>query len=91
MFQCTKYNDKLNVSSTKIKELRLKKHLSLSDLSIKLALMGIDISKTSLYKLENGKRVLKDFELYALAYVFDVPVEELLESFIEELKNENVV
>ena len=91
MYQCTKYNDKLNVSSKKIKELRKKNNLSLSGLSIKLALMGIDIPKTSLYKLEKGNRVLKDFELYGLAHIFNVPIEELLENFIDELKNEDVI
>ena len=91
MYQCSKYNDRLNVSSQKIKELRIKNHLSLSGLSTKLALMGIDISKPSLHKLETGKRVLKDYELYGLSHIFKVPIEELLDDFITELKDENVV
>ncbi len=91
MYQCSKYNNKLNVSSKKIKELRQKNNLSLSGLSTKLALMGVDIPKTSLYKLENGKRILKDYELYALSHVFNVSVEELLTDFISELKDENIV
>ena len=91
MYQCSKYNNKLNVSSRKIKELREKNHLSLSGLSTKLALMGIDIPKPSLHKLETGKRILKDYELYALSHVFNVPIEELLNDFISELKDENVV
>lgn len=91
MYQCNKYNDKLNVSSRKIKELREKNKLSLNGLSTKLALMGIDISKPSLHKLETGKRILKDYELYALSHVFNVPIEELLNDFISELKDEDVV
>ena len=72
MYQCSKYNDRLNVTGRKIKELRTKNSLSLSQLSAKLALMGIDISKPSLHKLETGKRILKDFELCGLAQVFHV-------------------
>lgn len=53
--------------------------------------MGIDISKPSLHKLETGKRVLKDYELYGLSHIFKVPIEELLDDFITELKDENVV
>ena len=64
MYQNTKYNEHLNVSGKKIKELRIKNKLTLSALSIKLALIGIDIPKQSLYKLETGDRVIKDFELY---------------------------
>lgn len=91
MYQCSKYNNQLNVSSRKIKELRIKNHLSLSGLSTKLALMGIDIPKPSLHKLEKGNRILKDYELYAIAHVFHVPIEELLDDFISELKKEDVV
>lgn len=91
MYQCSKYNNKLNVTSRKIKELRIKNHLSLSELSTKLALMGIDISKPSLHKLETGKRILKDYELYGLSCVFHVSVEELLTDFITELEDENVL
>ncbi len=91
MYQCSKYNDRLNVTSKKIKELRIKNNLSLSELSTKLALMGIDISKPSLHKLETGKRILKDFELCGLAQVFHVSMEDILSDFISELKNDNVV
>ncbi len=91
MYQCSKYNGRLNVTSKKIKELRIKNNLSLSELSTKLALMGIDISKPSLHKLETGKRILKDYELCGLAQVFHVPLEELLSNFIDELKKDNLV
>lgn len=91
MYQCSKYNNRLNVSSNKIKELREKNNLSLSKLSAKLSLMGIDISKPSLHKLETGKRVVKDFELYGLSCIFNVPIEYLLKDFIDELKHEDIV
>lgn len=91
MYQCSKYNNKLNVSSKKIKELRQKNNLSLSGLSTKLALMGVDISKPSLYKLENGKRILKDYELFGLSVIFNVPVEEFLSDFMNDLKDEHIV
>ena len=64
------------ITASQVKELREKNHLSLTDLSTKLALVGVDISKPSLHKLEKGKRILKDYELYALSYVFQVPIEE---------------
>lgn len=89
MYQCSKYNDRLNVTGKKIKELRIKNNLSLSQLSTKLALMGIDISKPSLHKLETGKRILKDYEICGLSEVFNISLEELLSDFITELKNEN--
>lgn len=91
MYQCSKYNNQLNVSSKKIKELRLKNNLSLSALSTKLALMGIDIPKPSLHKLEKGNRIIKDYELYALSIVFNVSIEELLGDFVYDFKNDAAV
>ena len=89
MYQCGKYNNHLNVSNKKIRELRIKNNLSLSALSTKLALLGIDIPKPSLHKLEQGNRIIKDYELYAFAYIFKVPIEELLDDFITEFKQDN--
>ena len=91
MYQCSKYNEHLNVTARKIKELRTKNNLSLSGLSTKLALMGIDISKPSLHKLETGQRILKDYELFGLSIIFDVPVEEFLSDFMNDLKDEHIV
>ena len=83
MYQCTKYNNQLNVTGKKIKELRVKNNLSLSGLSTKLALMGIDISKPSLHKLETGHRILKDYELFGLSMVFKVPIEDFISDFMD--------
>ena len=91
MYQCSKYNNQLNVTGKKIKELRIKNNLSLSGLSTKLALMGIDISKPSLHKLETGNRILKDYELFGFSMVFKVPIQEFISDFIDDLKNENIV
>ena len=91
MYQCSKYNERLNVTARKIKELRLKNNLSLSGLSTKLALIGIDISKPSLHKLETGQRILKDYELFGLSVIFNVPVEEFLSDFMDNLKDEHIV
>ena len=90
MYQSSKYNNKLNVTGKKIKELRQKNHLSLSNLSIKLALMGIGISKPSLHKLENGNRVIKDYEPHGLSQVFNISLNELLNDFEKEIKKNNV-
>ena len=91
MYQCSKYNERLNVTGKKIKELRMKNKLSISDLSTKLALIGIDISKPSLHKLETGNRILKDYELFGLSIIFNVPVEEFLADFLKDLKDENMI
>ncbi len=86
MNKIIKYNDKLNVIGDKIRNYREKEKLSLSQMSDKLMLMGIDIPKSSLQNIEKGKRVVKEYEFYALCKFFNVTMEEMLKDFIKELK-----
>ena len=86
MNKIIKYNDKLNVIGDKVRKYREKEKLSLSQMSDKLMLMGIDIPKSSLQNIEKGKRVVKEYEFYALCKFFNVTMEEMLKDFIKELK-----
>ncbi len=84
-----KYDDRLNVIGNTLRKYRESKNLSLSQLSNELMLMGIDIPKSSLQNIEVGKRVVKEYEFYALCSIFNVPMEEMLKDFINKLKKEN--
>ena len=81
-----KYEDSLNVISQNMKEIRMDKSISLSKLSDKLMLMGIDISKQSLHRIENNERSVRDYELSGIAIALGVTTDELLNKFIESIK-----
>ena len=76
-----KFENNLNVISNEMKKIRIEKKISLSLLSDKLMLMGIDISKQSLYRIENNKRSVRDYELYGIAKVLNISTDELLADF----------
>lgn len=59
MNNITKYNGKLNILGEKIKYYREKNNLSLSQLSNQLMLLGIDIPKSSLQRIETGRKSYK--------------------------------
>lgn len=86
MKNSTKYNDNLNVIGEKIKYYREINNLSLSQLSDKLQLIGIDIPKNSLQRLEKGDRIIKEYELAGFSKIFKVPTDELLKDFLKELE-----
>lgn len=86
MNNITKYNDKLNIVGNKIKFYREKNGLSLSQLSNALMLVGIDIPKSSIQRIEVGRRVVKDYELVGIAKVFKVTPNTLLKEFMEEIE-----
>ena len=57
-----KFNDNRNVIGNLIKEHREKKHYSKMELSRKLELLGIELDRFELYKIETSKKSVKDFE-----------------------------
>lgn len=72
-----RYNGKMNVIGKTLKEYRIKNDLSYEMLSVKLELLGISIHKQSLYDIENDKRTVKDYELFGLAYVLGIDINDL--------------
>ena len=74
----SKFDGNMNVISKQLREYRIKKNLSYELLAAKLELMGISIHKQSLYDIENNKRTVKDYELFGLAYVLGIDVNDLL-------------
>ena len=60
--------------------------MSLAELSNRLQLLGIDIPKSSLQNIESGKRIVKEYEFYAICKVFNISMEEMLYEFINELE-----
>ena len=73
-----KFDGNLNVIGRLLKEYRIKKDFSYEKLSAKLELMGISIHKQSLYDIENNKRTVIDYELFGIAYVLGIDVNDLL-------------
>lgn len=80
-----KYENNLNVIADNLKELRKSKNISLSALSNKLMLMGVDISKQSLYRIEQNKRSVRDYELSSIAISLGVKTDDLLKYFIKNI------
>lgn len=73
-----RFDGNMNVIGRLLKEYRIMKDLSYEKLSAKLELMGIIIHKQSLYDIENNKRTVKDYELFGIAYVLGIDVNDLL-------------
>lgn len=80
-----KYDNKSNVIGKEIEKLRKQNNLSRAALSNKLMILGIDINYDSIYKIENGRRIVKDFELSALAKVLNTTETDLLKDFRNKL------
>lgn len=80
-----KYDDNLNIIGKTLRKIRNEKGISFEKLSNQLLLLGVNIPITSLHRIENNQRTVRDYELCALAKVLDISVLDLLNPFIKSL------
>ena len=86
MKNCGKYENNLNVIGSILREKRKEKNMSLEALSSKLLLLGINIPVTSLHRIENNQRTVRDYEICALAVVLNIDVTDLLDPITQKFK-----
>lgn len=76
-----KTDDGLNNACGKnIAKLRTELKISQRELADRMQLVGIDIDKNAIQRIECGKRFVTDIEIIAFAKIFNVPFEALLNS-----------
>ena len=73
------YDDNFNIIGSKLKVFREKAKISQDTLSNKLALLGITLYQSDIYKIENNQRTGRDFELWGICYVLDIKAEDLFQ------------
>ena len=75
-----KFNGNMNIIGKNIQRYRNEKNMSYEKLSAKLELMGISIHKQSLYDIEINKRTIKDYEIFGIAQVLDININDLFQN-----------
>ena len=66
-----------NICGSNIAKLRKALHLSQRELADRLQLLGLDIEKNAVQRMEAGKRFITDIELVYLARALGVSLDEL--------------
>jgi len=67
-----------NIVGSKIAAIRLERGIKQKDFLARLQVLGLDISETSLSRIEGQHRLVKDFELMILAKALCLTTDELL-------------
>jgi transcriptional regulator with XRE-family HTH domain len=67
-----------NICGKNIAKLRITLKISQRELADKMQLVGIDIDKNAIQRIECGKRFVTDIELIAFAKVFNITFNDLL-------------
>ena len=76
-----KFNNKPNIIGQLIKSARTKKNFTKVDLCRELELLGIEMSRNEIYRIENNQMIVKDFELVAFCIVLDINFNDLKKFF----------
>lgn len=67
-----------NICGQQVAKYRKEKNLSQRQLADAMQLVGIDVDKNAIQRMEAGKRFVTDIELACLAKVLSVSLEDLL-------------
>lgn len=67
-----------NVCGKNIAKFRLELKISQRELADRMQLVGIDIDKNAIQRIECGKRFVTDIEIIAFAKIFNVSFDEIL-------------
>ena len=70
------YDGKKNICGERLQQIRREKKISQENLSQMLQLEGVIIDRFSISRIESGTRFVADYELYTLAKVLEVPLED---------------
>ena len=68
-----------NICGRNIARLRTELKLSQRELADRMQLVGIDIDKNAIQRIECGKRFVTDIEIVAFAKIFSVEYKDILE------------
>ena len=72
--------EKMNMVGRNVRLLRKKRRMSQQALSNKLELLGIYVCRGSVSRIEDQSRTVTDIELYGIANVLQVSIEELFQT-----------
>lgn len=78
-------NSKLNVIGKNVKNYRTKLGYTQQELCNKLDLYGLNLYHSDIYLIEYGKRIVRDYEAFALAKVFGISLDKIYEGAENEL------
>ena len=78
MFKARTADGRNNITGIKMKELRKALKISQRELSDRLQVVGLDIDKNAVQRIESGQRFVTDIEILTIANCFNVTVSSLL-------------
>lgn len=74
------YTNSYNVIGKNIQSLRKNNKITQEELCARMQVLGYQISRSDISKLENGKKIIADFEIIGFAKALKVSILDLFDS-----------
>lgn len=74
------FNGRKNLSGEKIRQARVARHMTQTELAARLQCCGITIERDSISRIEIGTRFVADYELKTIAKILNISPDWLLDS-----------
>ncbi len=74
------YHGQRNISGERIRQERTRRRYTQADLAARVQVGGVVLERDCISRIENGQRMVQDFELMAIAAALDVSADWLLGS-----------
>ena len=84
MFINKSFDGKNKVCGKNVAVMRKKLNISQRELAERMQLMGYDLDKNAIQRIESGQRFVTDIEVQALAKVFDVELPTLFDENLSD-------
>lgn len=75
-----KFNGNFNITGKNIKKIRKENKITQEELCARMQVMGYQISRSDISKLENGKKFIADFEIFGFAKALKVSILDLFQN-----------
>lgn len=85
-----RFNEAHNIAGNNIKKLRRERNLTQEQVVARMQTYGIQIDQKAISRIENGDRIITDYELKRFAQILNTTVENLLRDSVYDPGDENV-
>ena len=82
-------HDNRNLCGIVIRQERIKRDMSQQELASSMNFYGLDISHKMISRIELGKRIITDYELYIISRVFEISINHFF-SEVDKLSKEEL-
>lgn len=73
------FGENKNIIFKKLKEYRIKNHMTQGELAAKMQLLNVNIDQQMISKIEHNSRIVTDYELLCFSRILQIDCKDLLD------------